>query len=209
MSQNSHVRTVLTEPLQNYKGTSYWWSDQNAVGGTLEIGSYQICLLLDFDGSAFSDNILDVPRTFGLRIDGSCKHIIGGNPTVNLDPRFVGMSTILHLDMSHLNPTTEFIELNDLKGLTLYLLTKSDGILDDSNCDDFPDPLLNDEQNPNKPVFTTLPNGKYAIHDYYTSYPESTFEKPLMDGGANDFAIDATYNAGVDRTEVTHCYNKP
>ena len=125
------------------------------AGGTIETWSHKIWKLLDFDGSAFKNcdtDRPDAPRTFGLKINGSGKDIIGGNPQANLDPRFVDVDSILYLDMPSLNTTTELIEMNDLKGITLYLLTKSNGMVGDTNCQNFPDPLHNDKQNPNQPV---------------------------------------------------------
>jgi hypothetical protein len=218
LSQNGHVRTVLTEPLQYYEDSRFWISTK--IEGTLDAsGSYAICRLFEFDGSDIKESrSKDNPRTFGLYINGKCKHIVGGNPSVNLDPRFVDMDSLFLLDMSSLDTTTEIVEIEKNSSeaalqqtpYALYLLKKPGGMLGDEHCNIFPDPALNDVSNPDQPVFGKLPNGKYVIHDYYQKTNDNTLNNPIMDGGVSNYESYAEKNPAITSDiEFSGCANRP
>jgi len=224
------VRTVLTAPLQYY-GTMSGLNDylrnqgSNDVAGTLDMSgstSYQICALEEIEGVQRPDS--DLPRTFAVEVNGKCTYIVGGNPTVNLDERFIDMNSVHQLDMRSLDTTTDLVVINDriTKGSDL-LLTRE---INDANCVTFPDPTDNDFRgpddrvpfatdffinytsskfNPDAPVFGQLPDGGYALLDYRLDFDENTMKNPLMDGGANK--VIAAAHGGDE--QVYYCANVP
>ena len=119
-------------------------------------------------------------------VAGECVDIVGGNPTVSLDSRFVDMGSMLQLDMSTLNSTElQEIDVESTYGSTLLLTVE----VTDPVCDTFPDPILNLEQDrawfnhSDQPVFGLAPDGSYLLHDVRLLLDENTIENPLIDGG--------------------------
>lgn len=204
---------------------------------------YEICNSLEeIEGNKWPE--LDDPMTFALQSTNicnedlsadlnslsantaCCKFIVGGNPTVNLDERFIDIDSIFQLDLSSLNLGEELVILNKKTSLGSELLLTVK--IDDPICSSFPDPIDNDFRgpdsnhprttspyplmtcskfNPDPPVFGLLPDGGYALHDLRLQFQENTIENPLMDGGGEKMLAAAA--ASQDQDVVMFCSNAP
>jgi len=156
-----NIRTVLTEPPKYYTGsvikeyTGLIISNRFPKEEWLPTDTdFEICKLEEIEGNKWAD--INEPKTFALQStsicnenitnDNCCRFIIGGNPTVNLDSRFVDFNNILQLDMPDLNLDQELVILNNETSLgSVFLLTVE---IDDPVCSTFPDPIVNDFHKP-------------------------------------------------------------
>jgi hypothetical protein len=210
------IRTVIYEPLKIYDEIIYTTSQPIPLDT-----SYKICKCEDIETSRTDVN---APRVaFSLFVNGTCEEIVGGNPTVNIDEKFIDMNTILALNFTSFNITTELVVINEKYTLGSDLLLTIP--INHEVCDTFPDPIDNDFRGPDKghpvitspypdlvaskfnpdpPVFGLLPGGGYAIHDYRLEFDENTMENPLIDGGGNKVVA-----ASVDNEVVMFCANAP
>ena len=129
-------------------------------------------------------------------IDGACRLIRHGNPTVYLDPNFVNMTSLHILDLSNQNGTNLTpINTEQTYGADWLLKTP----VQDEVCATFPSPYDNDYRGadptnkdyipsrfePDKPVFAKLSDGTYALFDSRMILHENTLENPILDGGGN------------------------
>lgn len=154
-----------------------------------------------------------------------CVNLVGGNPTINIDPNYVDVSTIHQLDLTSYN----VIPLSNDNGAS----PGSTGggvlqLLEDINdpaasCDTLPSPLDNDYRdatdqetgmisgqvkhdnwgestifNLDAPIFGLLPGGGVAIFDPYLLLQENTLASPIEDGGGR-VTLESATKAGDER----------
>ena len=118
----------------------------------------------------------------------------GGNPTVNIDLRFVNSADLHVLDLTDENATTITpINVEQTFGGDLLL----ESAVEDAICETFPSPYNNDYRGadpfnpqdvpsrfaPDKPVFAKLPDGSHALYDSRLIAFENSLEFPNPDGG--------------------------
>ena len=134
------------------------------------------------------------PNRMNLFINGRCKSIRHGNPSVSLDPNFLNQTDLHVLDLSSPDLTVTPINIDQTFGGDWLLETA----VEDEVCITFPSPYDNNYRggdpdnpdaiptrfDPDKPVFAKLPDGSYALYDSRLILHENTLESPLMDGGA-------------------------
>jgi hypothetical protein len=136
-------------------------------------------------------------------VNGVCRPVIGGNPTVHLDSSFVVSSTYHELDLT--SSTLIPLDTSYSKGSSLLL----DNAIVTATCNDIADPQdathksfqndcnnnaspgncdhykMNSWRNPTKPVFGKRQDGIYVLYDTRLELDENTIENPLIDGGGN------------------------
>ncbi len=127
-------------------------------------------------------------------IGGRCRPIRHGNPTVDIDPNFVNLTSLHILDLSDADKASVVpINVEQTYGGDWLLETP----VQDDACASFPSPYDNDyrgadPQNPDdiptrfipdKPVFAKLPDGSYALYDSRLILHSNTLEEPTADGG--------------------------
>ena len=129
-------------------------------------------------------------------IEGGCRSIRHGNPTVNLDPNFINMTDLHLLDLSDHDATTVTpINTEQTFGGDWLLKTP----VQDEVCATLPSPYDNDYRGadptnpddipsrfvPDKPVFAKLPDDTYALFDSRLILHDNSLENPVIDGGGN------------------------
>ena len=170
----------------------------------------------------------NVPASFILRINGTNRIIVGGNPEVNLDRRFVNAGNYHELDLSD----------KMMKGLDLEYSKASSFMLQQNHisdtCDVIADPedsthktfrndcrgescdhyLDNGWRNPTKTVFGIHPKGFYMLYDQRLDLDENTIERPMIDGGGKKvlnslFVAPTSVYRSDDPRPAYYCANVP
>eukprot|EP00804_Cyclotella_cryptica_P005395 CCRYP_017085-RA/>CCRYP_017085-RA protein AED:0.06 eAED:0.06 QI:162/1/1/1/1/0.96/28/3961/2317 len=177
------IRTVLKRPFQIDET-----GEVLPMDGSVE---YVLCEVEEVEG-----RLSESPKGLSFVIDDQCTRIRGGNPTVDLDPRYVNYTELFILDLSDPNATEiEAINVDQTYGGDLLL----QAAVQDEVCDTFPSPYDNDYRGanaanpdavpnrfaPDENVFALLPDGSYALYDPRLILRENTLENPLMDGGGS------------------------
>jgi hypothetical protein len=142
------------------------------------------------------------PPTFKVVVNGNCHPVVGGNPTVHLDFRFIDSENYHELDLT----TSSLIALDSAYSKGSSLLLEADVV--SPTCNNIADPqesthktyqgdciatlegdcdhfLLNSWRNPTKPVFGKVQGDTYVLFDTRLELDENTIENPLADGGGN------------------------
>lgn len=156
------------------------------------------------------------PPTFKVMVNGECRPVLGGNPTVNLDPLFVDAADFHLLDLT--SSTLQPLDVEYSKGSSLLL----DQGITDATCDQIENPadslhiainwdcnsqlqgdcdhyLQNGWRHPVRPVFAQYGtnaqgNPVYALFDSRVQLDTNTITNPMMDGGGNK-VISSTFSA--------------
>jgi hypothetical protein len=177
------VRTVIKRPFQIDET-----GEALPMDGSVE---FVLCEVEEVEGS-----LSESWKGLGFVVDDQCTRIRGGNPTVDLDPRYLNYTDLHILDLSDPNKTSiEVINADQTYGGDLLLLSP----VEDAICDTFPSPYDNDYRgantenpdavpnrfDPDVPVYALLPDGSYAIYDPRIILRENSLENPLLDGGGS------------------------
>ncbi|KAL7463535.1 hypothetical protein ACHAXS_003891, partial [Conticribra weissflogii] len=149
---------------------------------------YQLCEIDEVEGNKLNE----FPSRMNFIYQQKCVPIMGGNPTVDVDPRYVNLAD---LHVLNIPANASIVEINSEQTLGGDLLLLSD--IENEVCSTFPNPYDNDYRGadrynpdampsrfqPDKPVFARLPDGSYALYDQRLILHENTLENPKMDGG--------------------------
>ena len=178
------VRTVTLIPFQDDRT-----GDFLPMYGSI---SYQFCEL-----DAVEGKFGEFPNHMNLLYNDQCVPIQGGNPTVNLYPTYVNTTDLNILDLST-QPSSSLYPINEDQTHGGDWLLASD-VNDELSevCATLPSPYDNDYKggdhanpdrlasrfDPDKPVFSLLPDGSHARDDLRHLLHENTLEVPLMEGG--------------------------
>lgn len=173
------------------------------------------------------------PPTLKVIVDEVCRPVLGGNPTVNLDPVF--LNSVDYHELSIPTNTMTVIDQEYTKGSNLLLNTEitSDNTV---TCDSIANPadslhksfrgdcdtqepgdcdhyLENGWRHPTKPVFGLLDNDVHVLFDSRLQLDENTITNPLVDGGGNK-VFASTFSAETTKQDASprpsyYCSNAP
>jgi hypothetical protein len=130
-------------------------------------------------------------------VENRCRPVVGGNPTVHLDSKFVDSSNLHELDLASNSLTALDTTSSNLLLNTQVVSPTCNEIADpedathksfyndcrkgtSGDCDHY---LMNAWRNPTKPVFGQLLDDSYVLYDTRLELDENTIENPLLDGG--------------------------
>lgn len=136
------VRTIIRHPFQI-----------DETGEVLPMNgsvSYQLCEVDEVEG-----RLAEYPNRMNFKIGNRCLKIRGGNPTVDLDPRFINHADLNVLDLSGLS-ASNIIPINVEQTLGADWLLKTD--VNDDVCSTLPSPYDNDYRGSDPENTFALPN---------------------------------------------------